>query len=498
MTASTADLPSYIWQTDNLQQATQGVWHKLGDTVIQATAITTDTRKIGAGDVFLAIKGERFDAHDFVKTAQENGAVALIVEREVDCDLPQLIVKDTKLALGDLGKYRRDQHPDLTVVALTGSSGKTTTKEMIGAILSQIAPTLMTRGNLNNDLGVPMMLLELSDEHRFAVMELGANHLGEIAYTANLVRPDVAVVLNIGTAHLGEFGGRANIARAKSEIYTALHADGVAVLPLSDEFYPTLADEAAKYTEQALSFGEKSIAIDEAGLDDADCQALKAEGVESVLMMGDLFADDVESFATHCTFTLNTNLDVDDIESLPVHLPFIGEHNVANALAAAAATFALGVDLQTIVKGLESAVPPKGRLTRISFGEHILIDDTYNANPTSMIAAARALEAEVNTKILVLGDIFELGDAADSEHASLGKELAVLGIDHVLTLGAHMAHTADAINAIKPIATHYQDKPTLLKNLQELLNQSKATVLFKGSRGMAMETLINELTTVTV
>lgn len=487
---------AYVWQADKLQAATQGQWHNLNDTVITATTITTDTRKIGAGDVFLAIKGERFDAHEFVQTAKDHGAVAVVVEHEVDCNLPQLIVKDTKLALGDLGKYRRDAHPDLTVVALTGSSGKTTTKEMIGAILSQIAPTLMTRGNLNNDLGVPMMLLELNDEHRFAVMELGANHLGEIAYTANLVRPDVAVVLNIGTAHLGEFGGRANIARAKSEIYSALQADGVAVLPLSDEFYDTLANEAAKFTEQALSFGEKSVNIDEAGLDEADAQMLKAEGVDSVLMMGDLFADDIESFATHCTFTLNTNLDVDDVESLPVHLPFIGEHNVANALAAAAATFALGVDLPTIVKGLESAVPPKGRLTRIDFGEHILIDDTYNANPTSMMAAARVLEAEENTKILVIGDIFELGDAADSEHASLGEHLATLGIDYVLTLGAHMMHTANAINAIKPIATHYQDKPTLLKDLQELLNQSSATVLFKGSRGMAMETLINDLTTV--
>lgn len=487
---------AYVWQAQNLQAATAGVWHKLGDTAITATAITTDTRKIRAGDIFLAIKGERFDAHEFVQTAKDNGAVAVIVEHEVDCDVPQLIVKDTKLALGDLGKYRRDAHPELTVVALTGSSGKTTTKEMIGAILSQIAPTLMTRGNLNNDLGVPMMLLELSDEHRFAVMELGANHLGEIAYTANLVRPDVAVVLNIGTAHLGEFGGRANIARAKSEIYSALHADGVAVLPLSDEFYETLANEAAKFTEQALSFGEKLVNIDEAGLDEADAQTLKAEGVQSVLMMGDLFADDIESFATHCTFSLNTNLDVDDIESLPVHLPFIGEHNVANALAAAAATFALGVDLPTIVKGLESAVPPKGRLTRLAFGEHTLIDDTYNANPTSMMAAARVLEAEENTKILVIGDIFELGDAADSEHASLGEHLATLGIDHVLTLGAHMAHTAAAINAIKPIATHYTDKPSLLNDLQQLLNQSKATVLFKGSRGMAMETLINDLTTV--
>lgn len=488
---------AYVWQADELQSATQGRWYHLNDTAIHTTTITTDTRMINAGDVFLAIKGERFDAHDFIQTAKEQGAVAVIVEHEVDCDIPQLIVKDTKRALGDLAKHRRDRHPDLTVVALTGSSGKTTTKEMVGAILGQIAPTLMTRGNLNNDLGVPMMLLELSDEHRFAVMELGANHLGEIVYTANLVRPDVAVVLNIGTAHLGEFGGRANIARAKSEIYSALGRDGVAVLPLFDEFYDTLADEAAKFTQRVLSFGEKSVAINEAGLDDADCQALKAQGVERVLVMGDVFADDVELFATHCTLTLNTNVVIDDVESLPVHLPFIGEHNVVNALAAAAATFALGVDLPTIVKGLQAAVPPKGRLTRIAFAEHILIDDTYNANPTSMMAAARVLEAEEHTKILVIGDIFELGDGADSEHTKLGAAIATLAIDHVLTLGNHMAHTADAINQIKPIATHYVDKSSLLLALKALLADHKATVLFKGSRSMAMETLIADLTTTT-
>ncbi|MFB6348687.1 UDP-N-acetylmuramoyl-tripeptide--D-alanyl-D-alanine ligase [Moraxella sp. ZJ142] len=483
----------YLWHKDNLQQATDGDWHHAKTADITAVRIVTDTRQVSAGDVFLAIRGERFDAHEFIETAKQNGASAVIVERLVECDIPQLLVADTKLALGHLGKFRRDAHPDLTVVALTGSSGKTTTKEMIGAVLSQVAPTLVTRGNLNNDLGVPMMLLELSDEHRFAVMELGANHLGEIAYTANLVRPDVAVVLNIGTAHLGEFGGRENIAKAKAEIYSALGSAGVAVLPFADEFYDELAAAAAQFTKLSLSFGEKAVSIDKAGLEPDDYQMLKGEGITSVLMMGDLFADDVESFATHSTFSLNANIDVDDIESLPVHLPFIGEHNVANALAAAAATFALGLDLPTIVQGLQNATPPKGRLTRLTLGEHILIDDTYNANPTSMLAAAKVLETESRTKVLVLGDIFELGEASDDEHHKLGEALAQLDIDKVLTLGTHMAHTAAAINAVKPIATHYADKPSLLADLTALLDTQAAAVLFKGSRGMAMESLIGDL-----
>lgn len=484
----------YVWHQDNLKQATQGQWHHSDKAEIYAHRIVTDTRQIQAGDVFLAIKGERFDAHDFIQNAYQQGASAAIVERVVKCDIPQLLVADTKLALGDLGRFRREVHPDLTVIALTGSSGKTTTKEMIGAILSQIAPTLITRGNLNNDLGVPMMLLELTDEHRFLVIELGANHLGEIAYTASMVRPDVALILNIGTAHLGEFGGRANIACAKSEIYSALTSQGVAILPFSDDFYPELLKQASKFTNLYLSFGERAVPIEQAGLEATDQAMLKAEGVSSVLMMGDLFADDIETFATHSTFTLNTNIDIDQIDSLPVHLPFIGEHNVANALAAASATFALGVPLEQIAKGLLRATPPKGRLMRLSADGYCIIDDTYNANPTSMLAAAKVLEAESDTKILVLGDIFELGDAADYEHAKLGHQLALLEIDHVLTLGNHMAHTAAAINEQKPIAKHYTDKPSLMNDLRQLLSHGSATVLFKGSRGMAMESLIADLT----
>lgn len=485
----------YVWHQDNLKQATQGQWHHSDKAEIYAHRIVTDTRQIQAGDVFLAIKGERFDAHDFIQNAYQQGASAAIVERVVKCDIPQLLVADTKLALGDLGRFRREAHPDLTVIALTGSSGKTTTKEMIGAILSQIAPTLITRGNLNNDLGVPMMLLELTDEHRFLVIELGANHLGEIAYTASMVRPDVALILNIGTAHLGEFGGRANIACAKSEIYSALTSQGVAILPFSDDFYPELLQEASKFTNLYLSFGERAVPIEQAGLEATDQAMLKAEGISSVLMMGDLFADDIETFATHSTFTLNINIDIDQIDSLPVHLPFIGEHNVANALAAASATFALGVPLEQIAKGLLCATPPKGRLMRLSMDGYCIIDDTYNANPTSMLAAAKVLEAELDTKILVLGDIFELGDAADDEHTKLGHQLALLEIDHVLTLGNHMAHTATAINEQKSIARHYTDKPSLLKDLRQLLSHGSATVLFKGSRGMAMESLIADLTT---
>lgn len=484
-------MTSYIWQNNNLQAATQGVWQGKFDG--QSARITTDTRQIKQGDIFLAIKGDNFDGHDFIETAKELGAVAAIVDRPVVSDLPQLITDNTKKALGQLGKYRRNVHPDLTVIALTGSSGKTTTKEMIGSILNQISPTLITRGNLNNDLGVPMMLLELTDEHKFAVMELGANHVGEIAYTSSLVRPDVACVLNIGTAHLGEFGGRENIAQAKAEIFSALTADGVAVLPFGDEFFEFLRKSASRFTDKILSFGEQSIPMKDAGLSNDDVAELSAQGVTSVLMMGDLFADDIDVTPTHSTFSLNTNLEIDEIESLSVILPFIGEHNVVNALAAAACTYALGVPLEMIVQGLECAVAPKGRLTRIAFGEHTLIDDTYNANPTSVIAAAKVLEQESHTKILVLGDIFELGDVADDEHYQLGRSLASLELDAILTVGDHMRHTARAVNETYNIAIHFDDKNELLGELKTHLQNNPTSVLFKGSRGMAMESLIDDL-----
>ena len=216
-TTSTAALEP--WSIEQLQQATQSYWLNDKKPAGQIKRILTDSRDAEAGDAFLALKGERFDAHDFIAQVAAQGCDIAIVSRPVDADICQLVVEDTRLALGQLGAYRRQQNPQLKVIALTGSSGKTTTKEMLGSILSRLAPTLVTRGNLNNDLGVPVMLLELRPEHQYAVMELGASHQGEIDYTSKMVQPHVAGIINIGTAHLGEFGGRDGICRAKSEIY---------------------------------------------------------------------------------------------------------------------------------------------------------------------------------------------------------------------------------------------------------------------------------------
>ncbi len=365
------------------------------------------------------------------------------------------------MALGQLGAYRREQNAQLKVIALTGSSGKTTTKEMLGSILSRLAPTLITRGNLNNDLGVPMMLLELRKEHQYAVMELGANHQGEIDYTSKLVQPHVAGILNIGTAHLGEFGGRDGICRAKSEIYRHILPQGVAIVPQEDDF-TTEIREAAK-SHQIMSFGTG----------------------------GDVFATEIELLPQSANFQLHTPQG-----SSFVRLPFAGEHNVQNATAAVAFALALGVSLDDIVKGLEQAQGAKGRLNFIQKAPHLFIDDTYNANPTSMRAAAQVLLQQNGIKVMVMGDIGELGDSSWQEHHDLGRDLAQLPLDHIIAVGQFASAALEGAGLhstkLKAFQTQAEALPFLINLIQTHQPQSMS-FLFKGSRFTHMETLMADL-----
>lgn len=459
------------WSATRLAQVTQGQWLSQPSD-LPSPRIITNTKLIQAGDVFLALRGERFDAHDFVAQAKAAGAAAVIVSRPIDVDLPQLVVADTRLALGALGAAQRQALPQLRVAALTGSSGKTTVKEMLGSILLQSAQTLMTRGNLNNDLGVPMMLLELAADHQYAVMELGANHVGEIAYTSRMVAPQVAGVLNIGTAHMGEFGGREGIARAKSEIYASLAADAVAIVPTQADFVEILDAAAAGHPQ--IRFGDG----------------------------GDVFATEIDVQAASSQFVLHTPAG-----QAPVRLGFAGRHNVDNALAAAAFATALQMPLAQIVAGLQGCKGVKGRL---QFSQHqtragdpyTIIDDTYNANPHAVRAAGQVLAAQSGVRILLLGDIAELGDAAATEHATLGADLAMLPIDRVYAVGQYAAHTIDGYNTALPVSavraagTAFLDKPSLMQALRQDLTAYRGqpvTLLLKGSRSATMETLITDL-----
>ncbi|MBT0888062.1 MULTISPECIES: UDP-N-acetylmuramoyl-tripeptide--D-alanyl-D-alanine ligase [Acinetobacter] len=461
-TTSTAILEP--WTAEQLKQATQGYWFNGQSPQDEIKRILTDSRHAEAGDAFLALKGERFDAHDFVAQVATQGCSMAIVSQPVDADICQLVVPDTRLALGHLGAFRRQQHPQLKVIALTGSSGKTTTKEMLGSILSRLAPTLITRGNLNNDLGVPMMLLELNASHQYAVMELGASHQGEIDYTSNLVQPQVAGIINIGTAHLGEFGGREGICRAKSEIYAHIALQGTAIVPAGDDFAEQI--QQAVQSEQRLSFGEG----------------------------GDVFATDIQLQPQSASFCLNTTHGVRQI-----HLPFAGEHNVQNAMAAAAFALAIGVSLDDIVAGLEQAQGAKGRLNFIQQGTHLFIDDTYNANPTSMRAAGEVLAQQTGVRVMVIGDIGELGNSAAQQHYMLGRDLvSIRGINFVVAVGEFAPATQEGARStqygkkLQAFVTQEQALPFLIDLVKTHQPQSMS-FLFKGSRYTHMETLMAAL-----
>lgn len=461
-TTSTATLEP--WRAEQLQAATQGHWYldRAAEAPIQR--ILTDSRHAGPGDAFLALKGERFDAHDFVAQVAQQGCTVAIVSQPIDTaalgiEIDQLVVADTRLALGHLGAYRRAEHPHLKVIALTGSSGKTTVKEMLSSILSQQAATLVTRGNLNNDLGVPMMLLELRAEHQYAVMELGASHQGEIDYTAGLVQPQVAGILNIGTAHLGEFGGRDGICRAKSEIYAHLPQQGIAILPAADDYHAQIASAIA--TDQRLSFGQG----------------------------GDVYADNIQLHPQSSQFELHTPQGVRAVE-----LGFAGLHNVHNAEAAAAFALAIGLDLDQIVSGLATAQGAKGRLNFIQHHNMLLIDDTYNANPSSMRAAAEVLSQQSGVTVMVMGDIGELGAAAAQEHHDLGRDLIQLPLAQIVAVGEYAQAVQQGAASERVHAFRNQaDALSYLMKLTEEHQQQSMSFLFKGSRYTHMETLMADL-----
>lgn len=421
--------------------------------------VSIDSRRIEAGQLFVALPGERFDGHDYLEQVAAKSAAAALVEREIaEVELPQLVVADTRLALGQLGALNRAAYRG-RLAAVTGSSGKTTVKELLASILradhgGDAGAVLATRGNLNNDLGAPLTLLELAPQHRSAVIELGANHVGEIAYTVGLTRPQVAIITNAGSAHVGEFGGPEKIVEAKGEILEGLDADGVAVLNRDDPAFAVWQRRAG--TRRVLSF------------------ALHAPA--------DFVARDLQRDARGCpAFTL-----AGPSGETRVQLSLLGEHNVANALAAAAAAHALGVGLAAIRTGLESLQPVKGRaVAQLAPSGMRVIDDSYNANPASMRAAVDILAGFSGRTVLVLGDMGELGAWAEPGHREVG-EYARGKVAALYAVGAQMAH---AVAAFGPGARHFASQAELIAALAA--EQSpETTLLIKGSRSAAMENVV--------
>ncbi|WP_426234390.1 UDP-N-acetylmuramoyl-tripeptide--D-alanyl-D-alanine ligase [Pseudomonas sp. TWP3-2] len=420
--------------------------------------VSIDSRAIKPGQLFIALTGPRFDGHDYLNDVAAKGAVAALVEREVaDSTLPQLLVKDTRQALGQLGALNRAAFAQ-PVAAVTGSSGKTTVKEMLASILRTRGSVHATRGNLNNDLGVPLTLLELAAEHSAAVIELGASRLGEIAYTVGLTQPHVAILNNAGTAHVGEFGGPEKIVEAKGEIIEGLAADGVAVLNLDDKAFGIWKTRAAG--RKVLTFALSNT-------------------------QADFYASDLATDARGCpAFNLHSPEGVERVQ-----LNLLGTHNVANALAAAAAAHALGVSLFGIATGLGAVQPVKGRtVAQLAKNGMRVIDDTYNANPTSMCAAVDILAGFSGRTVLVLGDIGELGDWAEQGHRDVG-EYARGKVSALYAVGPNMLH---AVNAFGEQAQHFGTQAELIQALA-VEQDTNTTILIKGSRSAAMENIVAAL-----
>ncbi|WAJ36689.1 UDP-N-acetylmuramoyl-tripeptide--D-alanyl-D-alanine ligase [Pseudomonas sp. GOM7] len=423
------------------------------------SAVGTDSRTIAAGQLFVALTGPRFDGHDYLADVAAKGAVAALVEREVaGVALPQLVVADTRLALGQLGALNRQAFTG-PLAAVTGSSGKTSVKEMLAAILRAGlgGAVLATRGNLNNDLGAPLTLLELAPEHRAGVIELGANHVGEIAYTVSLTRPQVAILTNAGNAHVGEFGGPEKIVEAKGEILDGLSEQGVAVLNLDDKAFAIWQRRVAGH--QVLSFALHDSRADFHGVD----LARDERGCQG--------------------FTLRSPAG-----SARIQLNLLGEHNVANALAACAAAHALGMPLTAMVEGLQGLQPVKGRaVAQLAPSGVRVIDDSYNANPVSMCAAVDILAGFSGRTVLVLGDMGELGEWAEQGHRDVGRH-AVGKVDALYAVGPLMRHAVEAFGAA---GRHFADQAELIEALRA--EQAGSTLLIKGSRSAAMEKVVAAL-----
>ena len=429
---------------------------------VEFYGVGTDSRTIPRGALFVAVRGPRFDGHDFVGGAARRGAAAALVERAPDASIPFIHVRDSVRALGELAAAWRGRLRDLLLVGITGSNGKTTVKEMVAAIFRTLGPVSATRGNLNNEIGVPLTLCELGPEHGAAVVEMGANHRGEIAALTTLVRPAVGVVTQCAPAHLEGFGSIEGVARAKGELFERLPDDAVAVVNADDPF-AGLWRELAR-PRRRISFGAGA---------DADVRVRAASGTG------------------RRRGVLDTPVALDTpVGEVEIDLALPGAHNAFNAGAAAAVAIAAGASLDAIREGLATVRPAKGRLEskRGPRGAEI-IDDTYNANPASLQAGLRVLAAKPAPRWLVLGDMAELGPEGASLHAEAGRRARRHGVERLLVVGEL---SAEAARAFGDGATHFADCAALADRLRDELPDG-AAVLVKGSRSMAMERVVEAI-----
>lgn len=422
--------------------------------------VSIDSRTLKAGELFLAIVGERFDGHDYIEQARQAGAVGAIVSAPVPTTLPTIQVKDTQAALWDLAKAYRATL-GMPFIAVTGSCGKTTTKMLIAEILSEVGRVHANPGNYNNEIGVPLTILQTPPNCECVVTELGANHLGEIARLTELVQPQVAIITLAAAVHVEGFGSLKGVSRGKGEIFSGLTSDGTAIINADDPFSEYWRSLVSNHS--CITFG--------------------------ISQTADVMAADIRMNAkSQPTFQINT--PEGDIE---VTLQLMGEHNVMNALAATSAVLAVlgkGASLSAIQCGLEKAMPVTKRLVeRAGMRGETIIDDCYNANPAAAKAAIKILIQRKGKRVLVLGDMAELGDDAVRFHAEIGQDALALGVDQLYCLGELSFHSAKAFGSQ---GFHFTSHDALVQALSPHLN-NEVTVLIKGSRSMQMEKITEAL-----
>ena len=450
-----------------------------GDTEIPITSLVADSRTVSPGALFVALRGERADGHDFITAARANGAVAALVSRPMDPGL-SLVVPDPLEGLAAIARDQVDRGHDrgMRVLAVTGSQGKTSTKDMLAQILEPHGATISPLGNLNNELGLPLTVARISPDTRFLIAEMGARGIGHIAYLCRIAPPDVSMVLNVGVAHVGEFGGRAAIAQAKGELVEALADDGVAVL---DAGGPLVWAMRSRTRAKVLAVG---LATEPAW--------------DSAVWASDLVSDAFNRFR----FVLNSRLDDQVHCQVEVQLALSGQHQVANSVAAAGAALAVGTPLKAIGTALANAQPrSRWRMELCTSADGVLvINDTYNANPDSMRAAIASL-AEIGSgrsggrTWAVLGDMLELGASAEVEHAALGRHVAERGISGLITLGEHAVVVAEAAIAAGMDPERVVVSRDRAEAVEQILGDLAPAdvVLIKASRGLALDTVAEQI-----
>ncbi|MDH5409056.1 MAG: UDP-N-acetylmuramoyl-tripeptide--D-alanyl-D-alanine ligase [Gammaproteobacteria bacterium] len=442
--------------TMQLAEAAKAIAGKLIGDDLEFVGVSTDTRTIQTGELFVALRGPNFDGHEYAQQAIASGAVAVMADHEMPLSVPVVVVDDTRIGLGKLANTWRNEF-SIPVIGVTGSNGKTTVKEMLASIFSMLGEVHATKGNLNNDIGVPLTLFELGQQHKTAVIEMGANHQNEIAYLTEVAQPDVTVITCAAAAHLEGFGSLEGVAHAKGEIYQGLSDKGIAVINADDTFAPLWREFVG--ARQKIEFG--------------------LDGQRDVT-------------ATYKPTAAGNQLSVTTPKGeIEINLPLYGRHNVMNALAATSVATVLNVSLENIKSGLEKMQSVPGRLQiKLGINKSRLIDDTYNANPSSVTAALDVLGDFDGQHFMALGDMGELGSDEQELHRKVGEQARAKGVNKLYTIGKLAEHAAKEFG---DFGYSFDAHASMIEAISKDLNKD-STLLVKGSRRSHMERVVEALT----